>query len=291
MKKILFWIIAFLWIWLSFCSAEDINIRFDSLIQSSIYDSDLNLLSSTYSLNLTWRVWTFSDPSNQPCQYKYFLISKGYEIVYFTWLNWDIYLNEICFTTFDSNLYTHYLVINGVNYSLISSWDLRCSNFSSPLLVSDNSFTYKIHSNIYWDKLSVLCESPELYFYQSTWVYFFPFYDNSYIWFQNIDSVWQPYSYIPLPVFIDFSYSYQSNPKLKVNYWNTSYEYEIDWSNDVEIHLKSPVVMSWSYNYIYDWPIWINLFYNNTSQFYDKDKLYLKSSYWYNNNIFTPICL
>lgn len=78
-------------------------------------------------------------------------------------------------------------------------------------------------------------------------------------------------------------------PKFKVNYSNTSYEYELE--DNLEIHLKSPVIMSWIYNYIYDWPTWINLFYNNTSDFYNKDKLYLKSMYWYNKNIFTPICL
>ena len=78
-----------------------------------------------------------------------------------------------------------------------------------------------------------------------------------------------------------------SSSKFIVNYWNTSYEYTL--SSDLTITLDTDVSKNWDI-YSYAWPTWLNLFFNNTSLFYDKDKLYLGNNFWYSNNIFTPVC-
>ena len=82
--------------------------------------------------------------------------------------------------------------------------------------------------------------------------------------------------------------SVENTPKFIVNYSSTSYEYELE--DNLFIYLKSPIVQSWN-TFTYAWSTWINLYFNGSSQFYNKDKLFLNTPSWFNNNVFTPICL
>ena len=363
MKKILFWIIAFLWIWLSFCSADWIyrspddkltSVKFpwsDSWITYEAYyhwfsswyldSSSPNYLSWYYyqfwNIYSFWKSWnnvvTLTNSlsiSPYPPTPPYFNTDIAY---YFSDYNKSIYpkspyLEQSLF--YYSSIYSWYqfqwpcdIWYHIVNYSDIS---FMSNNYQS-LWYTDSDFcTDFFNLPVWWDRREIyfdlVSNTPKIRNTYDRFVYIVWWLSNSTsaaslssysiscvpgywsFWTNRVTFNYQRelfplFCFKDTPVEPDYTWRVitwdiieaPSNPKFKINYWNTSYEYEIDWSNDVEIHLKSPVVMSWSYNYVYDWPIWINLFYNNTSQFYDKDKLYLKSMYWYNYNIFTPICL
>ena len=205
-----------------------------------------------------------------------------------SWFNSPVILTEICL--FDSQWY-QYLYNTNLSVSNIYDWYIYCFDVSSLNIdLSVQSFPYALS---YGSKDSWLNDFT--YWVGSIWNPFF----NTSDWFILLS----PISDVPwlnflfnVPVEDDYSlipYSFsftieQTLPKFKVNYGNTSYEYELE--DNLFIHLKSPTVQSWN-TFIYAWSTWINLFYNWTSQFYSKSNLYLESMYWFNNNIFTPICL
>lgn len=89
--------------------------------------------------------------------------------------------------------------------------------------------------------------------------------------------------------FIDWLYYYyQFNDIFTVNYWSTSKEYTL--TEDIDIFINSPVIKDWN-TFIFDWSTWINLFYNNISDWYNKNKLYLWWNYNYTKWVFNPVCM
>lgn len=97
MKKILFWILTFLWIWLSFCSAENLNVSLDNIWWSS----------KTWQLTL--------DTDSIYCFYASYNSSTRYVVFDFQWYNWNLpnwWWNwVVCFSVLNENE-------NIVNYEL-----------------------------------------------------------------------------------------------------------------------------------------------------------------------------
>lgn len=124
------------------------------------------------------------------------------------------------------------------------------------------------------------------------WNNYFEFYNDwrsywvSVRWFKNI--VVDPTSSRTVLYWDPIEDTTPTDPILRVNYWNTSYDYIL--TDILEIKLNSPVLKDGD-NYSYNWSTWINLFYNWQSQFYNKSELFLFTPSWYSANIFNPICL
>lgn len=277
MKKILIFIVWILWIWLSFCSADswynyNINWVWNEIWSTDNYEMNF-FVNSPYSLNqldeicFQWRI-LYSDISNWIAvvwlwDWKYYYSDWKYL------LTWNSEFSTYCYTFSTPLKFTSYQKI----YYWLHNTELSSFDFS-PYRIS-----WILRQTVYilngWSY-------PASYM---TWSYY-----N--VWKQNINFLWCNKDVsnlwtVSTPLYW-YSYSEVSTPKFKVNYWSTSYEYDLE--DNLEIHLNSPVLKDGD-NYFYDWSTWINLFYNWISQFYDKSELYLFTPSWYSANIFNPICL
>lgn len=275
MKKILTLILTILWVWFSFCSADWIY-----------HNSDLWLISIVINWNTKYTLKDKNEgatctDSFSSCSYWNFY-SYDWNNICPSWYSWFPFPPDPSFSPYFNWTSTWIL------YDLSSIW-LNVSNWIDIRKYLLMPFAWsQYHSAGEW------------------WIYRtnFPTSTN-YIWFFRFSDTQEYFSYdnfgMSVRCFknsvVDPNSSWSvlywdelgpSSPIFKVYYWNTSYEYELE--DNLSIYLKSPVAQSW-YTFTYAWSTWINLYFNNTSQFYNKDKMYLKTPSWYNNFVFTPVCL
>lgn len=301
MKKILLFIVWIIWIFW-FCSADEFilnSVNFPSQSTSSYSSSSRR---DWFPLNLSFNsdatIYTICFWLNAWAAQDYYYFFKNSFFIYS--------FDNITYNKLNSNWYLLYNFDNSNSYyswSFFKKW--ACFDFSWLQLLAWQKMYYwiywttDINDNNYvnWFSSSNTTYSDyPLAYYNTTnwWNLNSPYwvYNSNYDIFTYNDvlnlSVYvsSSYRWYYAPIYIN--YDVKSNPKFKINYWNTSYEYTLE--DNLEIHLDSPVVKNWNV-YSYVWSTWINLFYNWTSQFYNKDKLYLFTPSRYSNNIFTPICL
>lgn len=260
MKKRIFSILTILWIFCSFCSALD----------------SWSILNSYPSANCTNNDYKFRNINNSS---DWFILKvKDSAII----------LKSICYSespsTFFQNTpwYIYYSLDNwstSTNASNFSNTSLGyCSSFGDWVLINPwDTFNYKLGG---WSLVS--CFSCCMYqpAWYGAWDYF--------VWnfYSQFISYWNSSTYVwPTRIY----YENATLPSIfKINYWNTSVEYDLN--SDLSIYFKSPVIQNWN-TFFYEWKTWLNLFYNNSSQFYNRSNLYLDSMFWFSKNIFTPICL
>ena len=265
-------------------------------------------------LSIVWILWIFWFVNAQSCTDARSSVFRlgGATNMYYLWLNLELtntwtyvfsgftfrngytqiqdYSLNVCFTNdfssivyWNNNINDWYCyVLDSYNSSIFQDYNYNdyftTINFVEDISVSSLDYKYVVFyfSNSYDYTIRKLDSSGISYSINSDLFYLV------WVWWTrrayNMDLYNICYSFTP-PLL---------DPKFKINYWNTSYEYTLD--DNLEIHLDSPVVKNWDI-YSYAWSTWINLFYNWSSQFYSKDKLYLFTPSRYSNNIFTPICL
>lgn len=274
MKKRLFWILTtLLWIF-SFCSAEvctqplDYNLTYCPTNFWDYCSVNTKYFLSSYKFITDW-VYSISWFSYFSPDYRSFSDSTELYVCLSNKLVGSVYFPEYVLDSSSNCINIWYTF----QYWILSWNNFNTVNLNTPFVFDSSDFPY-----IFF----VFLESSSIW-YSYEFSRSFNYELNSDVFYTPIsNSDW--YYLVPRNI----CYSFLSVPKFKINYWNTSYEYELN--DNLSIYLKSPVVQNWN-TFTYDWSTWVNLFYNNTSQFYSKNKLYLNSMYWYNNNIFTPICL
>lgn len=279
LQKCIFWFLVlvfwfFFWWLISFCSADFWS-----------WTSRYMAFNQTFTQTWTFNQFYFNNLNYNNISvdsvcfhfYKsYITVDSSFYVVVWLW-DWNYYYSD--------------------SYNLIdsdSSYDFYCFNFSNPLIVSNNQIVfYWLHNS--QDYLTDF----NFAWVRRDWIYYIR--SSQFGWdvvndFKDVLQNWTLYIGMQLwswysPMFVVHWLWYseaQLSPKFKVNYWNTSHEYELN--DNLSIYLKSPVIQDWN-TFTYNWKTWLNLFFNGTSQWYDKSNLYLESIFWYNNNIFTPICL
>lgn len=286
MKKILILIITIFWIWISFCCANDFSIydyysnlttqpnnwrKFWHTLQFAVSWSSVYI--DTFCFSWYWYYWRFADVCSDT--------KGGWVVVY----NFDWLTTTPVFTSSIS-----YCVDNSSNYCVDFSW-LLLEPWQTMYYTLYSYNTNRTNTNYIlggWDWYPyntdlVAVYRPVNFNWSAQYWYFYQPVQNWLSFLIEIVNYWNA-SYVG-PWLIKYHFA---NPEFKVNYWNTSYTYSLD--DNLSIYLKSPVIQSWTM-FIYAWSTWINLYFNNTSQFYNKDKMYLKTPSWYNNFVFTPVCL
>lgn len=263
MKKLLTLILTILWIWFSFCSADCSEL----LSYPSIW------------LSSNWNV-----PS-----YVWFQIFN-------TWFDFSVSSFSVYFAQNRNYSYSPVSVYGCYWNSYNPSSDLL-SNCTLLSFSYENIFASSKYKSFITLDSDFIIPSWNEYFYfliylDSSSSYKSPFSSSVYSLDNNLSFLTpDSSSYYSPAVCSSICYSLVTpitSPKLKINYWNTSYEYELD--DNLSIYLKSSVTQSWN-TFIYAWSTWINLYFNNTSQFYNKSRLYVWNvMFYYFDNVFTPLC-
>lgn len=227
------------------------------------------------------------------------------ESFYYDWgWNWfDLYwLGQISITwwtiVFNDNINLSVISFwsndnNNWNYILTDpDWNIVLSAFCNHPSSYENSFCHNMYCCFFSWSVNLYKDIP--YIVSFDWVN-----DNWAVyalsrWVSNISNSlftynsfyfdnW--YSYLP---FMDLEYTFLPTDIFTINYWSTSKEYTI--TEDIDIFINSPVIKNWNI-FTFDWSTWINLFYNNSFDWYNKNKLYLWWNYSYSKWVFTPVCM
>lgn len=213
-KKILFWILTFLWIWLSFCSAFDFDIS--KLSSISVYSWDITSIPDIAHFSLT--PW---------------LYCIAYGSLWFDWSNLRLTFSPEYLIT-ESATYYQYIVRN-VNNNLNTFY---CFDISSNTDVSLYPNSYSITWQYYIFPFND-------YFLNSSSSSINVFYN----WFNDVESFTCDWD---TSIYLDWNYNYTSSNSLFSPYINIHYtdsdNQVLTWEYE-----KTDLFLDWQYNKLYTW--------------------------------------